>query len=103
MLDLVRHIVAHISPSLASPLLSLVLASLSSLVSSIAATVTSSTPPAPLAHRLYATTMVMSFVRGEAGLREGSAERKTWSQAVRAGLQAGDDEIKLEVLRIACR
>ncbi|GAA5995357.1 Urb1p [Rhodotorula paludigena] len=103
LLDLVRHIVAHISPSLSSPLLSLVLASLSSLVSSIAATVTSSTPPAPLAHRLYATTMVLSFVRGEAGLREGSAERKMWSQAVRAGLQAGDDEIKLEVLRIACR
>ncbi|BGP43022.1 hypothetical protein JCM10449v2_007037 [Rhodotorula kratochvilovae] len=98
LLDLIRFIAARLSPSSTrSPLLPLILSRLSALLASL--TISGSSPEA---HRFYATAMLLAFVRSEAGMQEGERERDVWRRAVQCGLEAGDEELRREVLQTVC-
>ncbi|GAA6049204.1 hypothetical protein JCM3770_003309 [Rhodotorula araucariae] len=97
LLDLIRFIASHVSPSTTrSSLLPLVLARLSALLASIGG-------PDLDGHRFYATAMLLAFVRSEAGMSDGAREREVWRLAVQHGLEAGDEELTREVLRAVCQ
>ncbi|GAA5921027.1 hypothetical protein JCM3775_004058 [Rhodotorula graminis] len=102
LLDLIRTIAGRLpATTTRSALLALVLARLTTLLSGVANSSASSTSPS-VQHRLYATTMLLAFVRNEAGIREGEQERKLWRVAVQKGLEIGDEELRREVLRTVC-
>lgn len=102
LLDLIRFVAGRLpATTTRSALLGLVLARLSSLLSSIATSSASSTSPG-VQHRLYVTTMLVAFVRSEAGIKEGERERELWRVAVQKGLEVGDEGLRREVLRTVC-
>ncbi|GAA5853151.1 hypothetical protein JCM8547_000217 [Rhodosporidiobolus lusitaniae] len=100
LLDLTRLIVSRLPPS--ASLSSLVLTRLTSLVLRLSATLTISTTPQAVLQRFYLTVMALSFVRFEAGLVEGKKERELWSLAVEAGMKAGVEELRREVVKRVC-
>ncbi|GAA5902398.1 hypothetical protein JCM8208_007278 [Rhodotorula glutinis] len=99
LLDLIRLIAGRLpATTTRSALLALVLARLSTLLSGVATTSASTT----VQHRFYATTMLLAFVRSEAGIKEGKQEKELWRVAVQKGLETGDEELRREVLRTVC-
>jgi hypothetical protein len=46
--------------------------------------------------------MALAFVRFEVGMKEGEKERVGWKKAVEAGIKAGVEELREEVLRGVC-
>ncbi|GAA5853484.1 hypothetical protein JCM9279_007252 [Rhodotorula babjevae] len=102
LLDLIRFVAGRLPATTSrSALLALVIARLSSLLAGVATASASSTSPT-VQHRLYATTMLIAFVRSEAGIKEGEQERELWRVSVKKGLEVGDEELRREVLRTVC-
>ncbi|GAA5984401.1 hypothetical protein JCM10908_003333 [Rhodotorula pacifica] len=111
LLALVRTIATHLAPpsegsesaaagsSTTPPLVRLILSRLSPLLCSLSSRIASTTSAA-LKEHFYATTMLLSFVRSEAGIAEQLEERALWSAALRAGLDAGVEELQKEVIRL---
>lgn len=105
LLDLLLILVSNLpiaSGAQASSLIPLILTRLSSLHSRISLSLSLSTSPTATLHRLYTTTMALAFVRFEVGMKEGEKERVGWKKAVEAGMTAGVEELREEVLRGVC-
>lgn len=111
---LVREIVTHLAlPSSAPtsvpetdtarvpppPLVRLILARLASLLSLLSSRVAGSAALG-LKEQFYATVMLLSFVRSEANIPESATDRALWSAGLRAGLDAGVEELRKEVIKL---
>ncbi|GAA6009612.1 hypothetical protein JCM10207_004124 [Rhodosporidiobolus poonsookiae] len=105
LLDLIRVIASRLPPPTSltsSSLVPLILSRLSSLTSRIADSLDVSTAPNNALERFYLTVMALSFVRFEAGGKETAQDAQVWAKAVEAGMKAGVEQLKKEVLRAVC-
>lgn len=115
LLALVREIATHLAPSSAapgpptaetttappSPLLRTILSRLTTLMTLLSSRVVVASTSRALKEQFYATAMLLSFVRYEASMGdEEKADKALWSVAVRAGLDAGVEELQQEVIRL---
>ncbi|BGO95132.1 hypothetical protein NBRC10512_006416 [Rhodotorula toruloides] len=101
LLDLVRHVVTHLSPtSTSSSLLPLILSRLSDILRAVSATLDAPSASTSVQERFYTTVTLLAFVRYEANQPERKEDRELWSAAVKAGLKAGVKELEKETIRI---
>ncbi|BGP19579.1 hypothetical protein JCM10213_001382 [Rhodosporidiobolus nylandii] len=105
LLDLLRLIVSNLpapSASSSSSLFPLILSRISSLLFALSSSLDLVSAPKDTLQRFYLATMALSFVRFEAGLKEEKRDVEVWQKAVQAGMAAGVDELRKEVLRGVC-
>ncbi|KAK4329709.1 hypothetical protein RTBOTA2_005661 [Rhodotorula toruloides] len=101
LLDLIRHIVTHLSPSsTSSSLLPFILSRLSDTLQALSTTLDTPSASSSVPQRFYTTVTLLAFVRHEAMLPERKEDRELWSAAVKAGLKAGVKELVTETIRI---
>ncbi|GAA5826641.1 hypothetical protein JCM11251_002831 [Rhodosporidiobolus azoricus] len=107
LLNLVRVVVSRLpAPSTSASSTSLrplILTRLTSLVSRFSPSLDISAASQETLQRFYLTVMALSFVRFEAGLREGKEETDLFSKALEAGLKGGIEELKKQVMRSVCQ
>ncbi|KWU41852.1 hypothetical protein RHOSPDRAFT_36620 [Rhodotorula sp. JG-1b] len=114
LLALVREIATHLAPPspapgpttaestpAPAPLLRTILARLTALMTLLSSRIVVASTSRALKEQFYATAMLLSFVRHEANIgEEEMADKALWSVAVRAGLDAGVEELQQEVIRL---
>lgn len=114
LLALVREIATHLAPPspaagptaaeptpAPAPLLRTILARLTTLMTLLSSRIVVVSTSRTLKEQFYATAMLLSFVRYEADIgEEEEADKALWSAAVRAGLDAGVEELQQEVIRL---
>ncbi len=114
LLALVREIATHLVPTspapgtttaestpTPAPLLRTILARLTTLMTLLPTRIVVASTSRALKEQFYATAMLLSFVRHEASIgEEEEADKALWSVAVRAGLDAGVEELQQEVIRL---
>ena len=84
-----------------APLLRTILARLTTLMTLLSSRIVVVSTSRTLKEQFYATAMLLSFVRYEADIgEEEEADKALWSAAVRAGLDAGVEELQQEVIRL---
>ena len=100
LLTLLSYLVSRLPASTAaSPTNVLIFTRISSLLASLSTSLPSPSPK-NVAQLFYSTTMALSFVRYEAGIKENEQDKSNWQKAISLGLSAGVEELRQEVLRL---
>ena len=100
LLTLLNYLVSRLPASTAaSPTHVLSFTRISALLASLSTSLPSPTPQS-VAQVFYSTTMSLSFVKYEAGIKENEQDKSNWQKAISLGLSAGVEELRQEVLRL---